>query len=645
MKIFPKILNANEIKVNDYFQRGKYHFLVYNLDGSINGKNSGLYLPPVNFLNKLEFFVNINNKWVNIHEHLKKVKLHGFMTQHFYEIGDISLNLEYFLPDNHPLLRIMIGANKKVQLKIKPHINFGFTQIPYKNPLPEYSCKTEKGNIIIASNFDDKTCLMFNSSKPLKKIVKKGLDCILINSKKSQLNIVCSETGERGLLENLKEGKRYTKKEKEKRYKRYVYGGVNLKSNNKELNKAFEFAKYNLYLSRHRAPGIGRGFLAGVPYFLSYFGRDSFWSIKGALLLGDFKHVKDCLNMFAKYQSEVSTESKKPGKIPHEIWLNGEPNYYSTDSSLLFIISLLDYYYHTQDKEYLEDIFPTIKQTLGFITKSLEKGRINHGKLGFLKDTTWMDSYNRGNTAIEMQALVVACLDASIKIASILKNKKLMKEWKQEREKAFNVLKGFKKNGFWIDHQNQNKTPSKSITANPLFLLVLNLVTKQEAVKINEFLEKNQLITDYGVRSRAKNSQGYSPGKYHKGGIWPFLTGIYLTGIYRYKIKDRFNMLNNFHKYYQTFSYGMAPEYINGSNFSFKSLNHKSCFLCLWSSALFIRAALEGVCGIHVKKGKLVVSPNLPKNMEVEVKNFILANNVYNIKIKGKKAIVKKIKK
>jgi len=362
-------------------------------------------------------------------------------------------------------------------------------------------------------------------------------------------------------------------------------------------------------------------------------------------MIGDFENVRDCLNMFAKYQSEVSTETKKPGKIPHEIWLNGEINYYSTDSSILFVHALYWYYQHTKDKKYLGDIFPTLKEVIDFLIENLEKNKINHGKLGFLKDTTWMDSYNRGQTAIEMQALIVSCFTIAMEIAEILKNKNLVKQWKTEKNKSEKVLKKFSKNGFWIDHLNKDRTKSKSITANPVFLLILNLVSKEKSEKIIKFLKNSELFTDFGVRSRAKKSKGYNPASYHKGGIWPFLSGIYLTGMYNYNLKDTENILSAFSKYYRNFSHGLAPEYIHGDNFDLENLKHDSCFLFLWSSALYIQAVLQGICGIRInKKGKLYLNPQLPENVnEAEIKNFRFGKNFYDIKIKGKRGKIKRV--
>lgn len=645
-KIFPKIINSQDIQKKSYFQRGRYHFLIYNLDGSISGESSGLYLPPINFLNKLDFFIYKNKKWIKIHNYLKKVKIESFETIHFYEIDDIKIRLEIFLPDNLTALRFFIKTNKKIKLKIKPIIEFDYIHKYHENPVKGYSFKKFKNDIILSAKFDNKTALMFNSNKKLQiHKTDSKINYLEINSKYCNFNILCSEKSEKGLYSILKEIRKDTRLNKKKRYDKNIFERVILKTDNKELNENFEFAKHNLFLLRHRQTGIGRGYLAGVPYFLSFFGRDTFWSIPGALMLGDFENVKDCLNMFAKYQSEVSTETKKPGKIPHEIWLNGETNYYSTDSSMLFVHALFWYYQHTKDKKYLGDIFSTLKEVVDFLIKNLEKNKINHGKLGFLKDTTWMDSYNRGQTAIEMQALIVSCFNVAKEMAKILKNKKISKEWGIEQNKADKILKKFSKNGFWIDHINKDKTKSKSITANSLFLLALNLVSKKQAKEIIKFLKKSELFTIAGVRSRAKKSKGYNPQSYHKGGIWPFLSGIYLIGIYNYHLKDKENILNSFSKYYRNFSYGFAPEYNHGDNFDLQNLDHDSCFLFLWSSALYIQAVLQGMCGIRInKKGELYLKPQLPKDVKkVEVKNFRFGKNFYDIEINGKKGKITKI--
>lgn len=647
-KIFPKVIKAKDIMKKSYFQRGRYHFLIYNLDGSISRECSGLYLPPINFLNKLDFFIYKNKKWIKIHNHLKKVKIESFETIHFYEIGDIKIRLEIFLPDNFTALRFFIKANKRIKLKIKPVIEFDYIPKYHENPVKGHSFKKFKNDIILHAKFDDKTVLMFNSDKKFKiSSTNSQINCLEMNIRNCNINVLCAEKSEKELYHMLREIKKDTRLIKKKRYNKSIFERVILKTDNKELNENFEFAKHNLFLLRHRQTGIGRGYLAGVPYFLSFFGRDTFWSMPGALMLGDFENVKDCLNMFAKYQSEVSTETKKPGKMPHEIWLNGEINYYSTDSSMLFVHALYWYYQHSKDKAYLEDIFPTLKDTINFLIENLEKHRINHGKLGFLKDTTWMDSYNRGQTAIEMQALVVSCFNVAMEIAKVVKDKEIVKEWEIEKNKAEKVLKKFSKNGFWVDHINKDNTKSKSIVANTLFLLVLNLISKKQAKDIIKFLGKSELFTEFGVRSRAKKSQGRNPESYHKGGIWPFLSGIYLIGMYNYNLKDNENILNSFSKYYRNFSYGFAPEYIHGDNFDLQNLKHDSCFLFLWSSALYIQAVLQGMCGIRInKKGKLYLKPHLPKNVnEVEVKNFRFGKNFYDIKIKGKKKEIKRVLK
>lgn len=644
-RIFPVEIDVENLKGRDYFQRGRYHFLIYNLDGSIKGANSGLYFPPISYIRELEFFIYYKNKWVNLHKNLKKVRIETFETSHFFEIGDLKIKLDIFLTDNNPALRYFIEANKKVKFKIKPVIEFNFVHGYHKNPIKGYCFRKEKGRIICESNYDQKIVLVIDASERLGIEGKSKINFLNFNMKKGFVNFVCSEKSEREALNVFKNLRKDTKALKKERCDMHIFDNVVLKSDNLVLNEAFEFAKYNIFLSRHRQPGIGRGFLAGVPYFLSYFGRDTFWSISSSLLLGDYENVRDCLNMFARYQSELKTESKMPGKIPHEIWLDGEPNYYSTDSSMLFICSLYNYYRYTLDKEYLKKIFLTLNKSVDYVLGSLENGKINHGKLGFLKDTTWMDSYNRGGTAVEMQALVVKSLECAVNCAKVVGAKKLASKWKKEMNNAKNVLNKFIKNGFVVDHINNNGSESKSITASPLFLLALDLVDKKKGREIINFLDKKGLFSDYGVRSRAKFSQGYNPDSYHKGGIWPFLSGVYLLGLGKYGLEGGEKMIEIFLRYYKDFSYGLSPEYIHGNKFYLDRLKHRSCYLQLWSSSVFVQAVLEGICGIEVEGGKLKVKPNLPNGVNwIELKNFRFKGNWYNLRIDGGKVGIKKVR-
>ncbi len=643
--VFPLILKKQELKNTSYTQRGKYHFLNYDLISGISGKNAGFCLPPIKFLSQLNFFVKIDNSWFNLKDYFEKVKIESFETIHYYKIKDILIEIKYFIPDNYPLLRIFISSNKKIKLRIFPKISFDYIA-GHKNPIKGYEFKHKKNNFIFSSKLDEKVIIGFNFNKfPKLNKKNKNISSFELDFKKTNINLVCSLQGEKIFYEYLKEGKKDLKNYKIQRYKNHIVNQVELNSDNPELNENFQFAKYNLLQLRHRQPGLGRGFLAGMPYFPSYFARDIFWSFGAIVALGDFENAEDCLNMFAKYQSLVSTESKKPGKIPHEIWLNGEPNYYSIDSSLLFVISVKKFYDYTKNKEYVKNIFPSILRTINFILDNLKDGRIIHGKMGFVKDTTWMDSYNRGESAVEVQGLVVECLNAGIKLAEISGNRKYIKKWKTKMKKSRKVLNIFIKDGFVYDHLNKNKKFSKSITANPLFLFYLNLLKKKGAKKILEFLKEKELFCEYGVRSRAKKSKSYSAGSYHKGGVWPFLSGIYLKSLYNYNLPGKEKVLEWFSKYFRDFSPGLSPEYIDGNKFCLKSLKHNSCFLCLWSSSLYIESILEGMCGIKIEGNKLKIKPNLPNNVnKIKIRNFRFNDNFYDFEINNKNSKIRKLK-
>jgi len=68
-------------------------------------------------------------------------------------------------------------------------------------------------------------------------------------------------------------------------------------------------------LTRQRGPGIW----AGLPWFNNYWGRDTFISFEGALLVsGQFKQAKEVLRNFAAFQlSERS--NPQVGRIPNRI--------------------------------------------------------------------------------------------------------------------------------------------------------------------------------------------------------------------------------------------------------------------------------------------------------------------------------------
>jgi glycogen debranching enzyme len=591
-----------------YFSKGKYHFLIYQLDGSVRGNKAGFYVPPLNLLDKLEFFVQIGKKNYLLHNYIRKVEISPIKTIHHFECGKRQIRITYFLPQEMRRLGIFIECDRKTKITAK--FNFPFDYVWQENPYKKFKCIKNGKEINVVSEFDENLRCRIQSNKKLG-LPKNNL--IVFDGKDIELKILGFFGSDSTKKINLK------KLENEKI--KYFETGTIFNCNDKDLNQAFEFAKYNIKLLKHYQPGLGPGYFAGLPRFPEFFGRDTFWSIPGILMSGDFEGVKAAINTFIRHQSSVKTETKGVGEIPHEIWLTGEPNYYSGDSTLLFIHSLYDYYKWTGDLNYIKNAFDSIKLAVEWGIKKCKNGFVFHGKEGFLKDTTWMDSYFRGTIAIDVQALYIEGLKRASFLANKLKENKLSRRWDKFSQKTKSKIDKLWLKDRYADHINKNGTFSRSITINPFVVFLFELADKKKAERYFQNVKETGLWSNSGIRTRAKNSRGYDPKSTQKGSIWPFSNGWAALAYFKYgKCEDAYNILRNFPFWFQKFVPGFIPEYLDGEKANF----FKGCYIQLWSSALYIQSIIGGLCGIKpIPPNIIEIKPNLPKQV-----NSIKINNL-----------------
>ncbi len=639
--------DAFPIVIKDNFQRpfvlkGHAHMLIYQLDGSINGNKAGLYIPPIILLNKLEFFLELD-KLYKLHDYIIKTEIYPTKVIHYFKLKNHKIQLHFFCPEEFPGVLIEIKTNKqKGKLHLAPH--FSFDYVLHHNPIQDAEVHVFRHHMRATSKFDS---YIFCYIK-LKELLKYVNNKIVIPLKNTQVYITGSSHPKSSFkitsnqfLKNVAE----YKKEKEDIFNTHIRDNAVFKSSDKELDKAFLYAKFNIGLLRHYQIDLGGGWFAGLPNFPEFFGRDTFWSIPGLLMLGDINHVKSAINVFTRYQSRFVTETRKIGEIPHEIWMNGEPNYYSGDSNILYLYALYYYYKWTNDLEYIKAISENIKKTINYLHTKLNKGFYTHKPEGFLPDITWMDSIDRSNAAVEIQGLFMKSFEWGSYLMNLVGDENY-------KNKCINCADISKKNletywsdaiNYYTDHRNTGGSYDKTITINPVVLLVLGLVDKERAQKMFKTIKKSGLYSPFGLRTRAKKESTYEPQSYHKGSIWPFTNGLTLLAAFKYNNMDLVrDMLKIYPKYSKTYIPGLFPELIHGDNFDCHGLESLS-WLQLWSSTLFVQAIIEGLFGINpIPPDKVEIKPKIPNSLKnLSLKNFKLFNSVIDISVVNKKVKVK----
>jgi glycogen debranching enzyme len=154
---------------------------------------------------------------------------------------------------------------------------------------------------------------------------------------------------------------------------------AHVQSSNETFDRVFERAVSDLSVLRSRIDGIPY-FVAGVPWFVTLFGRDA--AIVGLQTMPfGCRTAGESARLLAHYQARDvdGYRDAEPGKILHELRrgelsrakeIPQQPAYYGTvDATLLFLQLIAGYVSWSDDLALAEDLKPNIDAALGWIDR------------------------------------------------------------------------------------------------------------------------------------------------------------------------------------------------------------------------------------------------------------------------------------
>ncbi|WP_340817807.1 amylo-alpha-1,6-glucosidase [Methanolobus sp. WCC4] len=287
--------------------------------------------------------------------------------------------------------------------------------------------------------------------------------------------------------------------------------------------------------------------IAGYHWFGDW-GRDTMISLPGlTLVTGRFDDARSVLSTFAA--------NCKDGLIPNNFPENANesPIYNTVDASLWFIHAAGRYLDYTDDIEFVEKLWPSVRSIIdnymegtSFGIRMDDDGLIEHGG-----QLTWMDAKigdweitpRKGKAceinALWYNALIYATeigerleLDVSnyIDIAEMTGNNFREKFWNEKKSCLYDLISG-SKDDEWKD---------ASVRPNQIFAVSLphTMVTEKIARGIVDTVTE-ELLTPYGLRTLSPHDSKYighyggnteqRDTAYHNGTVWPWLLGPYIT--------------------------------------------------------------------------------------------------------------------
>jgi glycogen debranching enzyme len=317
-----------------------------------------------------------------------------------------------------------------------------------------------------------------------------------------------------------------------------------------ELGQAYARSVSDLAALRMRgSDGVGLLPAAGMPWFMTVFGRDTVITCLQTLIFGpELAHT--ALRALTELQAEHDDPSidAEPGKIIHElrrgraaeVWF---PRYYGTaDATPLFLVLLSETWRWTGDDALVRELEPAMRMALRWIDEFGDLDgdgfveflrRSDHG----LEVQSWKDSpdsqrFADGRIAegpiasCEVQGYVYDAKRRCAELARVVLGDTALAE---RLERDADQLRANFDRAFWVQRAggfyalalDGRKQPVDSRCSNMGHLLWSGIVPDARVADVARTLLAPPLWSGWGVRTMSAEDEAYRPLAYHNGTVWP----------------------------------------------------------------------------------------------------------------------------
>ncbi len=303
---------------------------------------------------------------------------------------------------------------------------------------------------------------------------------------------------------------------------------------------------------------------AGIPWFMTLFGRDSLVAAYQALPFMP-EAAKGTLRALARLQGEKvdPLRGEEPGKIlhehRHEHYANRRhpffhfPYYGTVDATPLFLMLLAATYETTRDLSFVRELRAPALAALEWMDRYGDKD--GDGYLEYQRESEngldnqgWKDSWDAIRFAdgaiaeppialCEAQGYAYAALQGMAGVFEALGERNRARSLRMRAA----ALKERINRDFWMPERGYyalaldgEKRRVDAITSNPGHLLWTEAADEEKAAIVARRLLSAELFSGWGVRTMATTEGGYNPISYHCGSVWPHDCGLIAEGLARY---------------------------------------------------------------------------------------------------------------
>jgi glycogen debranching enzyme len=434
---------------------------------------------------------------------------------------------------------------------------------------------------------------------------------------------------------------------------KWIEDAPRLESDSDSLKATYRRSLVDLAALRFSPPVIADGKslpAAGLPWFMTMFGRDSIFTSLQALPFTP-ELAATTLRALGDWQGSRVDDfrDEDPGRILHEVRY-GEmtafeerphsPYYGNADATALYVVLLDEYERWTGDRKLVRDLEREARAALNWIDEYADlmgNGYVSYQRRNEetgLENQCWKDSwdsisYRDGRlpgfprATCELQGYAY---DAKLRGARLARTIWKDPEFADELERQAADLKRRFNRDFWVEDggyfalalDNEGKQVD-SLSSNNGHLLWSGIVDKTKAKSVVGHLMGPRLFSGWGVRTLAEGEGRYNPIGYHVGTVWPFDCSFIAWGLRNYGFKDEAAQIAAGILDAADFFDGRLPEAFGGYErgvTKYPVQYPTACSPQAWSTGTPL-LLLRTMLGLEPVGDNLIVDPALPKSINL----------------------------
>ncbi|AXK34553.1 aminotransferase [Streptomyces armeniacus] len=306
---------------------------------------------------------------------------------------------------------------------------------------------------------------------------------------------------------------------------------------------------------------------AGIPWFLTLFGRDALLTSLFTLPYEPALADATLLALAATQADRTDPERvAQPGKIVHEI-RHGElahfgqvpyGSYYgSVDSTPLFLVLLGARTERTGDDTLARRLEGHARRALDWLFRHGgldDRGYlVYHADEGGLANQNWKDSPGAVCTTDGTQAegaIAVAeaqgyAYDALRRGARMARTAWADPDFADRLEHAADALRDRFRRDFWMPRHgfpalalDGDGRQADALASDAGHLLWSGILGREDGVRVGRRLLEPDFFSGWGIRTLAAGQPAYHPLSYHRGSIWPHDNAVAALGLARYGLHE-----------------------------------------------------------------------------------------------------------